>query len=65
MAIPIIMIAHRGINIHTNNADDDNEKLRKSSMLIYYLYINKLSLLYNLFDIIERNQGSREENFSK
>ena len=53
MAIPIIMIAHRGINIHTNNADDDNEKLRKSSMLIYYLYINKsyeLSLLYNLFD---------------
>ena len=51
MAIPIIMIAHRGINVHTNNADDDNEKLRKSSMLIYYLYINKLSLLYNLFDI--------------
>ena len=53
MAIPIIMIAHRGINIHTNNADDDNEKLRKSSMLIYYLYIDKsyeLSLLYNLFD---------------
>ena len=48
------MIAHRGINIHTNNADDDNEKLRKSSMLIYYLYINKsyeLSLLYNLFDL--------------
>ena len=48
------MIAHRGINIHTNNADDDNEKLRKSSMLIYYLYINKsyeLSLSYNLFDL--------------
>ena len=53
MAIPIIMIAHRGINIHTNNADDDNEKLRKSSKLIYHLYTNKsneLSLWNNLFD---------------
>ena len=42
MAIPIV-IDHKRLHVHTNIADDKNEKLRKSSNLTYYHNISTIN----------------------